>query len=378
LFKKQEVGYKGSALVCCSINLSRHTVSFLPPRFFQNAIFLALSVSPLPSKKMSNNDRLDPKMEAKYERLFAVGEGTYGVVFKAKERSSGKHVALKKIRLDHEDEGVPGTAIREVSILQTMKHPNIVDIREVHCTKEQMYLVFEFIDYDLKRYMKVHGNVVPQNQIKDLTYQMLLGVAYMHSRGILHRDLKPQNMLMDIKTMLVKLADFGLARTCRIPVRTFTHEVVTLWFRSPEILLGQKHYSAPLDVWSAGCIMGEMIDGKSLFPGDSEIDTIYKIFKLLGTPDEKRWPGIDQLPDWKPTFPNWKVPDVREKLLARYPPELYPQVGFAGIDLLSRMLEYSPDRRLTAAQALKHPWFDDLDKKQKKYEEWAPPPNVAI
>uniref|UniRef100_A0A0G4GP52 Cyclin-dependent kinase 2 homolog n=1 Tax=Chromera velia CCMP2878 TaxID=1169474 RepID=A0A0G4GP52_9ALVE len=317
-------------------------------------------------------------MEAKYERLFAVGEGTYGVVFKAKERSSGKHVALKKIRLDHEDEGVPGTAIREVSILQTMKHPNIVDIREVHCTKEQMYLVFEFIDYDLKRYMKVHGNVVPQNQIKDLTYQMLLGVAYMHSRGILHRDLKPQNMLMDIKTMLVKLADFGLARTCRIPVRTFTHEVVTLWFRSPEILLGQKHYSAPLDVWSAGCIMGEMIDGKSLFPGDSEIDTIYKIFKLLGTPDEKRWPGIDQLPDWKPTFPNWKVPDVREKLLARYPPELYPQVGFAGIDLLSRMLEYSPDRRLTAAQALKHPWFDDLDKKQKKYEEWAPPPNVAI
>ncbi|RYR17392.1 hypothetical protein Ahy_B03g062153 isoform D [Arachis hypogaea] len=171
------------------------------------------------------------------------------------------------------------------------------------------------------------------------------------SNRVLHRDLKPQNLLIDRSSNALKLADFGLARAFGIPVRTFTHEVVTLWYRAPEILLGSHHYSTPVDVWSVGCIFAEMVNQRPLFPGDSEIDELFKIFRILGTPNEDTWPGVTSLPDFKSAFPKWAPKD-----LATVVPTLEP----AGLDLLSSMLRLDPSKRITARSALEHEYFKDI------------------
>lgn len=161
--------------------------------------------------------------------------------------------------------------------------------------------------------------------VKSYLYQLLRGVDYCHSHRVLHRDLKPQNLLIDRHGHL-KLADFGLARAFGIPTRTYTHEVVTLWYRAPEILLGARHYSTPVDMWSVGCIFAEMVNHHALFPGDSEIDQLFRIFRALGTPDDTIWPGVSHFPDFKPTFPKW-----HPQPLARFTPSL----DEIGLDLLS-------------------------------------------
>lgn len=286
-----------------------------------------------------------------YKRLEKIGEGTYGVVYKAEDRTTGKMIALKKIRLETEDEGVPSTAIREISLLKETDHPNVVRLLDVVHRDAKLYLVFEFLDLDLKRYMD-HVKAGISSQVKSFTYQLLEGIAYCHSHRIIHRDLKPQNLLVE-HGEVVKLADFGLARAFNVPLRTYTHEVVTLWYRAPEILLGSSQYSTPVDIWSVGCIFAEMAMRKPLFPGDSEIDELYKIFRVLGTPNEQIWPGVSSLKDWKPIFPQWKPQD-----LGRLMPSLEPE----GLDLLSKMLEYEPSKRISAKEALEHPYFDSLQK----------------
>jgi serine/threonine protein kinase len=200
-----------------------------------------------------------------------LGEGTYGVVYKAKDKQTGEIVALKKIRLEKEDDGVPSTAIREISLLKGLKHPNIVELKEVIYSEDKLYLIFEYCEYDLKKYMRSKGNALDAAEVKSFLYQLLNACAYCHAHRVMHRDLKPQNLLIDNKGNL-KLADFGLARAFGLPVKTYTHEVVTLWYRAPEILLGQKQYSTPVDIWSAGCIFAEMAQRRALFAGDSEID----------------------------------------------------------------------------------------------------------
>ena len=145
--------------------------------------------------------------------------------------------------------------------------------------------------------------------LQSYMFQMIAGLNFCHARRILHRDLKPQNLLID-RSGALKLADFGLARAFGIPVRTYTHEVVTLWYRAPEILLGQQQYSTPVDMWSIGTIFAEMVMKCPLYPGDSEIDELFKIFRTLGTPNEELWPGVSKLPDYKPTFPNVSTPAV--------------------------------------------------------------------
>lgn len=139
--------------------------------------------------------------------------------------------------------------------------------------------------------------------------QLFDGLAYLHSHRILHRDLKPQNILIDHEGH-IKLADFGLSRCFMIPVRAYTHEVVTLWYRAPELLLGSKLYGPAVDVWSLACIMSEIVSKTALFPGDSEIDQIYKVFKICGTPNEDTWPGCSTLPDFRKTFPVWQPQDL--------------------------------------------------------------------
>ena len=157
-------------------------------------------------------------------------------------------------------------------------------------------------------------------------------------------DLKPQNVLVDPKRGTLKLADFGLARAFTVPLRTYTHEVVTLWYRAPEILLGGKQYSVPVDIWSVGTIIPEMVTGQPLFPGDSEIDELFKIFRLLGTPNENLWQGVQQLPDFKAEFPKWKPRNLRE--IVQHPERLNDQ----GLDLIAQMLKYTPNVRRAAIE----------------------------
>lgn len=290
----------------------------------------------------------------KYIKLEKIGEGTYGVVYKAKDKSTGELLALKKIRLEAEDEGIPSTAIREISLLKQLQHPNIVRLYDVVHTEKKLTLVFEFLDQDLKQYLDACGdNGLEVYTIKSFLFQLLQGLRYCHQHRVLHRDLKPQNLLINMEGEL-KLADFGLARAFGIPVRSYTHEVVTLWYRAPDVLMGSKRYSTPVDIWSVGCIFAEMASGRPLFPGASEADQLVKIFKVLGTPSKKEWAGIQDLPEYKENMPQYPAQDLTQ---------LFPKLaldGGEGCDLLSKLLQVDPHRRVVAEEAMKHPYFKNL------------------
>jgi len=291
--------------------------------------------------------------EREYERVGKLGEGTYGVVYKARNVLTGEIVALKQIRLDQEEEGVPSTAIREVALLKDLHrscgHPNIVQLLDVRCTPGSLYLIFEFVDMDLRQHIKKFG-IFWGRGLQRVAAQLLEAVAALHANRVLHRDLKPQNLLIN-KQQQIKVADFGLARAFSVPIKPFTHEVITLWYRSPEILLGMDRYSTPVDVWSCGCILAEMATGHALFPGDSEIDTLFRIFQVLGTPSLQEWPGLKELSDFKATFPKWRNSNF--KTVRRQAP-LLQEPGFT---LLEALLKYDPVQRPCCRDALKFKFF---------------------
>jgi cyclin-dependent kinase len=288
----------------------------------------------------------------RYQKMEKIGEGTYGVVYKAKDRVTGEIIALKKIRLEAEDEGIPSTAIREISLLKELQHPNIVRLYDVVHTERKLTLVFEFLDQDLKKYLDICDSGLDLPILKSFLYQLLTGVAYCHHHRVLHRDLKPPNLLINREGQL-KLADFGLARAFGIPVRSYTHEVVTLWYRAPDVLMGSRKYSTPVDIWSVGCIFAEMANGRPLVAGTSEADQLDRIFRLLGTPKLPDYPGIVDLPEYSPDLPPYPPP--RNGLAS-----LVPTLDTEGIDLLSLMLQYDPARRITAQAALEHPFFYEM------------------
>ncbi|XP_014486235.1 PREDICTED: cyclin-dependent kinase 1-like isoform X2 [Dinoponera quadriceps] len=285
-------------------------------------------------------------------KIEKIGEGTYGVVYKGKHKKTGEIVAMKKIRLEGDDEGIPSTAIREISLLKELNHPNIVNLMDVLMEESKLYLIFEYLTMDLKKYMDSLGNKLMDPQlIKSYVFQIIRAILFCHKRRILHRDLKPQNLLIGRKGV-IKVADFGLGRAFGIPVRIYTHEVVTLWYRAPEILLGATRYSCAIDMWSIGCIFAEMTTKKPLFQGDSEIDQLFRIFRILRTPTEEIWPGVTQLSDYKATFPNWMTNNL----------ELHVKhLDACGLDLLQSMLKYDPVYRISARAALQHPYFNDID-----------------
>lgn len=247
-------------------------------------------------------------VNTKYQFLEKIGEGTYGIVYRALEIKAKRIVAVKKIRM--ENEGVPSTALREISILLTLSHPNIVSIFDVQCNRTELFIVFEYLDCDLKTYMESRKTSIGLKKSKKFLHQLLSALECCHMQRIMHRDLKPQNILISKDEL--KLGDFGLARGFCIPKRVYTHEVVTLWYRPPEILLGSKHYSYSVDLWSAGCIFAEMLNGVPLFTGDSEIDQLFRIFQLRGTPNKNNWPDVFNLPEWNPKFPEWKQKPLQE------------------------------------------------------------------
>lgn len=289
-----------------------------------------------------------------YLKIEKIGEGTYGVVYKGRHKATGQVVAMKKIRLESEDEGVPSTAVREVSLLQELKHPNVVRLLDVLMQESRLYLIFEFLSMDLKKYLDSipSGQYMDRMLVKSYLYQILEGIYFCHCRRVLHRDLKPQNLLID-NNGVIKLADFGLARAFGVPVRVYTHEVVTLWYRAPEVLLGSPRYSTPVDVWSTGTIFSELATKKPLFHGDSEIDQLFRIFRTLGTPNSDVWPEVESLPDYKSSFPKWKSGNL---------PTMVKNLDKNGLDLLGKMLIYNPPERISAREAMTHPYFDDLDK----------------
>jgi non-specific serine/threonine protein kinase len=299
----------------------------------------------------ANSNSLPP--DQRYTRSEKLGEGTYATVFKGKNKITGEIVALKEIHLDPE-EGAPSTAIREISLMKELKHTNIVRLQDIIHTENKLTLVFEFMDQDLKKYMDSAARstlgALDANTIKSFMYQLLRGIAYCHENRVLHRDLKPQNLLIN-KHHQLKLGDFGLARAFGIPVNTFSNEVVTLWYRAPDVLLGSRMYSTSIDIWSAGCIMAEMYTGRPLFPGTTNEDQLQKIFRLMGTPNEQTWPNINLLPEYKP-------PQVV------YPPQhisqFLPNIDAVGLDLLNRMLQYQPQMRISAKDALNHAYFNDI------------------
>ncbi|KAK3018227.1 hypothetical protein RJ639_002761 [Escallonia herrerae] len=305
-------------------------------------------------------------MEDKYEKLEKVGEGTYGKVYKAKDKATGQLVALKKTRLEMDEEGVPPTALREVSLLQMLSHSLYVvrllcveHVDDKKNGKPLLYLVFEYLDTDLKKFIDSHRkgpspSPLPPSLVQSFLFQLCKGVAHCHSHGVLHRDLKPQNLLVDKEKGILKIADLGLGRAFTVPLKSYTHEIVTLWYRAPEVLLGSTHYSTAVDMWSVGCIFAEMARRQALFPGDSEFQQLLHIFRLLGTPTEKQWPEVNSLRDWH-VYPQWEPQNLGRAV---------PSLGPDGVDLLTRMLKYNPADRISAKEALDHPYFDSLDKSQ--------------
>jgi cyclin-dependent kinase len=298
--------------------------------------------------------------ESKYIRTTKLGEGTYGVVYRAKDQKGQEIYALKKIRLQAEEEGIPSTAIREISLLKELNHINIVKLYEVLHSPKKLTLVFEYVEQDLKKILDMaKGKGLDIKFTKNLLYQLLRGVDHIHKYKVLHRDLKPQNLLIN-KDNILKIADFGLARGYGIPVKNYTHEVVTLWYRPPDVLLGNKTYGTTVDMWSIGCIFAEMASGKPLFSGNSEVDQLKKIFEIMGTPTDNYASSLKELPEWGVGDNNFE-----EKKPQNFK-ELIPNLDNEGIDLLQKFLQLEPDKRISCEEALKHPFFDDILSTVKK------------
>uniref|UniRef100_A0A673KAC8 Cyclin-dependent kinase 17-like n=1 Tax=Sinocyclocheilus rhinocerous TaxID=307959 RepID=A0A673KAC8_9TELE len=312
-----------------------------------------------------------------YIKLDKLGEGTYATVFKGRSKLTDNLVALKEIRLEHE-EGAPCTAIREVSLLKDLKHANIVTLHDIVHTDKSLTLVFEYLDKDLKQYMDDCGNIMSMHNVKIFLFQILRGLAYCHKRKVLHRDLKPQNLLINERGEL-KLADFGLARAKSVPTKTYSNEVVTLWYRPPDVLLGSSEYSTQIDMWGVGCIFYEMAAGRPLFPGSTVEDELHLIFRLLGdlhdethtsTPDittlnthththtlsDQTCHGVQTQKCFSPALKN-KLQPSDQPFINHAPRYL---LDTEGIELLLSFLRYESKKRISADESMKHSYFKSL------------------
>ena len=282
-----------------------------------------------------------------------LGEGAYGAVYLTNKNN--KQFAIKRIR--SQDDGVAGSTLQEISVMIRSDHPNLLPLIDAFTQADKTFLVTPVADYgDLKSNL-IYGRLTDVNK-KRIAYQILLGVGYLHSRDIIHRDLKPQNILV-FSDKSIKIADFGLARTSGCLYATgFTSEVYTLWYRPLEILLGEKDhlssYNIPADVWSVGCVLYELYTHQPLFPGDTEIDQIFRIFRVLGTPTEESWSGVTKFSNWRGNFPKWKpdLKSLRQSLGRSADPGL--------VELVVSILQETPDDRPTIFQLIRDSYWDDL------------------
>ncbi|RYY34255.1 hypothetical protein EON62_03465 [archaeon] len=299
-----------------------------------------------------------------YQPLGKIDEGTYGVVYHARDIETGEEVALKKIKFDASvaNEGFPITALRETNVLLMLRHPNIVSVREmvVGRKKDEFYMVMDYMDHDVKGMMAAAKHPLSQAEVKCLMQQLLRGVAYMHANWVIHRDLKTSNLLMDNAGRLC-VADFGLARKYGSPVRSYTQSVVTLWYRAPELLLGATTYTTAVDMWSVGCIFAELLSKKPLFQAHTEMKQLSAIFDVLGTPTDDAWPAWRSLRYATEFAIKPRAPVSLRQVLGKGVISFGggSTVTESGMDLLRALLCLNPDGRCTAAQALQHPWFTE-------------------
>ncbi|KAK4473732.1 hypothetical protein MN116_003074 [Schistosoma mekongi] len=286
----------------------------------------------------------------KYSILGRIGEGAHGVVLKAKHIESGELVALKKVPLRRIADGIPNTALREIKALQFIEcSPYVVHLREVFPHGTGFVLVFEYMNTDLSEVIRNSQPPLTEAQSKCYMLMILKGVEVMHSNGIMHRDLKPANLLISSKGIL-KIADFGLARVFENNTeRLYSHQVATRWYRAPELLYGAKKYTNSVDLWAIGCIFGELLNSSPLFPGENDIEQLWFVVRVLGTPSEDVWPEVKELPDYN---------KISFNLCETIPfEEVLPDASIEAINLIRKFLVYPPHQRITASKALKDPYF---------------------
>jgi len=303
-------------------------------------------------KKEENEKKSKKKFEINpiknYIKEKKIGEGTFAVVYEGVQLSTGRKVAIKKIKLGSFKDGFDMTAIREIKFLQELKHPNIIELIDVFSNKTNLNLVLEFLDSDLEKIIKEYDGVFSVADIKSWMLMTLRGLYHCHRSFVLHRDLKPNNLLISSNGQL-KIGDFGLSRDYGDPSEVMTSQVVTRWYRAPELLFGAKQYGYGVDMWSVGCIFAELMLRTPYLPGESDMEQLDIIFRALGTPTEETWPGVKSLP----------VPSSFEFPIYPKTPwgKLFTAAGNDALDLLEKMLTYNPSKRISAQDALLHPYF---------------------
>ncbi|KAJ4349871.1 uncharacterized protein N0V89_008490 [Didymosphaeria variabile] len=295
-----------------------------------------------------------------FETLNNIEEGSYGWVSRAREISTGSVVALKKIKMDYQrQDGFPITALREITILQRARHKNIVSLHEVLSGSDpsEVVLVMEFLEHDLKTLQEDMPEPFLASEIKTLLKQLTSALSFLHSNHILHRDLKTSNILLSNHGHL-KIADFGMARYIPPPNARLTQLVVTLWYRAPELLLGTDQYSTEIDMWSLGCIFGELLLKEPILQGKNEVDELSRIFALCGLPTDRNWPGFWRLPNAK----GLKIPRDSGAKSGGVIRTKFPFLTNVGADLLMSLLSPNPEHRPTADEVLDHMYFREQPK----------------
>ncbi|KAL1445873.1 hypothetical protein WDU94_003545 [Cyamophila willieti] len=285
----------------------------------------------------------------RYQKIDFLGEGQFATVFKARDIETDMIVAVKKIKLGtHADakDGINRTALREIKLLQELTHENVLGLTDVFGYMSNVSLVFEFVDTDLEVIIKDPGTVFTPSNIKAYSIMTLRGLEFLHDHWILHRDLKPNNLLIN-KQGVLKIGDFGLAKFFGSPTRLYTHQVVTRWYRAPELLFGARMYGVGIDMWAVGCIICELLLKAPFLPGESDLDQLTRIFQTLGTPSEETWPGVTKLQDF-----------IQFKVFPGIPlNEIFTAAGDDLLQVISSLLCLNPAKRTNCTQTLKMDYF---------------------
>ncbi|XP_044736120.1 cyclin-dependent kinase 7 [Chrysoperla carnea] len=287
----------------------------------------------------------------RYEKIEFLGEGQFATVYKARDSINDVMVAVKKIKIGSRAEakdGINRTALREIKLLQELCHENLIGLLDVFGHKSNVSLVFDFMDTDLEILIKDTTIVLTPANIKAYTLMTVQGLEYLHLNWILHRDLKPNNLLINSKGVL-KIGDFGLAKLFGSPNRINTHQVVTRWYRAPELLFGSRQYGTGVDMWAVGCILAELLLRVPFLPGESDLDQLTRIFQALGTPTPDDWPGMNCLPDYIQfkSFPGTPLKHI------------FTAAADDLLDVLSTLLSLNPLNRVSCSKLLQMPYFNN-------------------